>query len=156
MSTSIVSISEMARLVGLSRARFYQLIGTTFPYPVYDIATRRPFYDEELQRICLDVRRRNCGIDGKPLMFYSRLPLIAPMPKRRTTKPSPKKKNDDKTAGLVEGLKSLGLNFGPADVEGSIKFAFPDGVRSITPGELLRGVFLHLKRKDSGDNVGRY
>ena len=46
----IVSITEMARMVGLSRARFYQLVGTTFPYPLYDIAHARPFYDEELQR----------------------------------------------------------------------------------------------------------
>ena len=42
---SIVSISDMARMVGLSRARFYQLVGTTFPFPVYDVATHRPFYD---------------------------------------------------------------------------------------------------------------
>jgi len=44
---SIVSISGMARMVGLSRARFYQLVGTTFPWPLYDIATRRPFYGEK-------------------------------------------------------------------------------------------------------------
>ena len=31
---------------------------------------RRPFYHEELQAVCLDVRRRNCGIDGKPVLFY--------------------------------------------------------------------------------------
>ena len=44
-----VSVAEMATMVGLCRARFYQLVGTTFPWPQYDVATRRPFYNEELQ-----------------------------------------------------------------------------------------------------------
>ena len=60
-----VTVAEMGRMCGLSRARFYQLIGATFPMPVYDVATRRPFYDEEAQKVCLEVRRRNCGIDGR-------------------------------------------------------------------------------------------
>ena len=77
-----VTVAEMARMVGLSRARFYQLLGTTFPWPVYDVSTRRPIYVEEQQSICLEVRRRNCGIDGKPVLFYARrnggpLPVIA-------------------------------------------------------------------------------
>ena len=67
-----VTITEMARMVGLSRARFYQLIGTAFPYPVYNASTRRPFFNEALQKVCLDVRRKNCGIDGKPILFYAR------------------------------------------------------------------------------------
>ena len=67
-----VTVAEMARMVGLSRARFYQLLGTAFPFPVYDVSTRRPAYVEEQQRVCLEVRRRNCGIDGKPVLFYAR------------------------------------------------------------------------------------
>jgi hypothetical protein len=39
-----VSMTEMARMCDLSRQRFYQLIGRAFPYPLYDVATRRPFY----------------------------------------------------------------------------------------------------------------
>ena len=30
---SVVSIADMARMVGLSRARFNQLMGSTFPWP---------------------------------------------------------------------------------------------------------------------------
>ena len=47
---SMVSVSEMARQCGLSRARFYQLMGTTFPRPVYDVATRRPFTPRNFNR----------------------------------------------------------------------------------------------------------
>ncbi len=46
-----VTVAEMARMVGLSRARFYQLQDAgIFPLPLYDVSTRRPFYDEEAQK----------------------------------------------------------------------------------------------------------
>src|SRR6478736_5302516 len=83
-----VTVAEMARMVGLSRARFYQLIGTAFPHPLYDVATRRPVYTEEFQLTCLEVRRRNCGIDGKAILFYVRRPgttLSAPKVRRKPT-----------------------------------------------------------------------
>ena len=46
-----VSIAEMARMVGLSRARFNQLMGQTFPWPRYSLSNHRPFYDELLQNL---------------------------------------------------------------------------------------------------------
>ena len=66
-----------------------------------------PFYDEELQAVCLDVRRRNCGVDGKPVLFYARRPLAAPVPVRKPRKAAAA--NDDRHADLVDGLKGLGL-----------------------------------------------
>ncbi len=44
-----VTVAEMARMVGLSRSRFYQLIGTAFPQPERQPGTGRPVYTEELQ-----------------------------------------------------------------------------------------------------------
>src|SRR5439155_4380549 len=67
-----VTVAGMARILGLSRSRFYQLMGTAFPLPVYDPATHRPFYSQDLQEVCQQVRRKNCGIDGKPILFYSK------------------------------------------------------------------------------------
>lgn len=40
-----VSISEMARMVGLSRQRFHHLKGTTFPEPMRDPEYNRPLYE---------------------------------------------------------------------------------------------------------------
>ena len=51
---NVVSVSEMARMVGLSRSRFYQLIGTTFPEPLMD-DKKRPYYSEELQAVCVEM-----------------------------------------------------------------------------------------------------
>jgi hypothetical protein len=148
---AVVSISEMARMVGLSRARFYQLIGTAVPWPIYDVATRRPFYDEELQRVCLEVRRRNVGIDGKAILFYSRRTGGAPLPKPKKAKP-PK---DDRHDELLDELKSLGLTtVTVAQVAEAVKELYPHGVDGTNHGEVLRTVFLHLRRRNTGGNVG--
>ena len=149
-----VTVAEMARMVGLSRARFYQLMGTTFPLPVYDVSSRRPIYVEDQQRICLEVRRRNCGIDGKPVLFYARrFGSVAPASKDRTPKAKPKR--TDQHVDLVAGLKSLGLtNVTSADVSAAMNVVFPNGTDGVEPAEVLRTVFLHLKRRNPSDNVG--
>jgi hypothetical protein len=148
----IVSVAEMARMVGLSRARFYQLVvGGTFPPPLYDVATKRPFYTEELQQVCLEVRRRNCGIDGKPVLFYCRRGAEAATPKKpRTAKPAKGAKHAD----LLDGLRALGLTTATAaQVTAAVKELFPKGVTEVADDEVLRAVFLHVKRQDWADNV---
>ena len=98
---SVVSVAEMARMVGLSRQRFYQLLGSTFPLPLYWIATRRPFYTEEMQQICLEVRRRNCGINGKPVLFYCGYPPRGQKPKAKPKSPAKKRQH----VALINGLR---------------------------------------------------
>ena len=135
-----VTISEMAKMCGLSRARFYQLIGSAFPHPVYDVATRRPFYDEEAQQVRLEVRRRNCGIDGKAILFYARRLPVAPL--KRLPRPAPESRN--KCSQLLDGLRALGLNASSAQVESTVKEL---GLQGREDGEVVRAVFIHLKRK---------
>jgi hypothetical protein len=148
---AVVSISEMAQMVGLSRARFYQLIGTTFPWPLYSVSTRRPFYDELLQNCCLEVRRRNCGIDGKPVLFYSRrVGGTIPMKPKKNMPPK-----DDRHADLLDGIRSLGLTTATtSEVTKAVKELYPSGVDGTNPGEVIRAVFLHLRRRNSSGNVG--
>ena len=46
---AVVTVSEMARMVGLSRARFYQLVRAgVFPAPAYKKG--RPIYVEECKK----------------------------------------------------------------------------------------------------------
>lgn len=150
-----VTVSEMARMVGLSRARFNQLKGTTFPFPLYDVNTKRPFYPEDLQKVCLEVRRRNCGIDGKPILFYARRNEITPV----ATKPRKRKTSTPKTgkhSEIVEGVKALGLTSVTAtEVADAVKTLFPNGTSILGRGEVVRQVFLHIQRKNAGDNLGR-
>ncbi len=148
----MLSVTEMAAQCGLSRSRFYQLMGATFPWPVYDIATRRPFFTEELQRVCLEVRRRNCGIDGKPVLFYARR-IVMPVKKPRKKTVAAK---NDQCDEMLNGLRSLGLTtVTMPEVAAAVKQLFPQGVTSVDRGEMLRAVFLHLKRQDQSDNVQR-
>ena len=106
---TIVTVAEMSRMCGLSRARFYQLVKeAVFPSPLYRIETRRPFYTEEMQEVCLEVRRRNCGINGKPIMFYARRNQVVSTPKKKRT-PVKKMRTTNNHNGLIEGLKGLGL-----------------------------------------------
>ena len=128
---SMVSISEMARQCGLSRARFYQLMGTTFPWPVYDVSTRRPCYTDELQQLCLEVRRRNCGIDGKPVLFYSKR---IGMPAKKPRKVKPTVARDDANLDILDGLRSLGLTTATMpQVAAAVKELFPRGVMEMRP-----------------------
>jgi hypothetical protein len=151
-----VTVSEMARMVGLSRARFYQLVRSgTFPQPDREPNTGRPRYSEEGQRICLDVRRRNCGVDGRPVLFYARAhaPTAPTKPPRATgTKPAKAIAHAD----LLNGLVALGLALPTVDqVDAAIKTLYPTGTDNVDRGDVLREVFLFLKRQNTAGNVGR-
>ena len=127
MNKTVVSVAEMSRMTGLGRARFYQLMNEgVFPSPLYDVATRRPFFNEEMQAICMEVRRRNCGVNGKPILF----------------------------ADLLAGLRSLGLEITAAQVEPVVKELFPTGIQNLDSGEVIRGVFLRLKRHNTTGSDG--
>ncbi len=149
-----VSVAEMARMCGLSRSRFYQLIGTAFPQPERQAETDRPIYTEEQQKVCLEVRRRNCGIDGKPVLFYARRATPAPT-KPKLAKPKLEAKRGDVLA-LIEGLNALGLTAATAaEVQRVTDELYPQGTAGLDRGDVLRAVFLHLKRQNSADNVRR-
>jgi hypothetical protein len=135
---AVVSVSEMARLVGLSRQRFHQLVQAgVFPQPQRQDG--RPFYDEAAQQQCLEVRRRNCGVNGQVVLFYSRRHPAPTTPKKVSPAPTPH-------ADLLDGLRSLGLaSVTAADVGVAVKMLFPQGTAGIDQGVVIKGVFLHLR-----------
>jgi hypothetical protein len=144
----VATVRDVARLVGLSPARFYQLLKAgIFPQPIYDITTKRPCYTEEQQLICVEVRRKNCGINGKPVLFYARRLDGAAAPSRPRPRTVPVQK--DNHTGLIESLKELGLtNVTAKEVTTAMKIVFPKGVEGVSEPEVIRQVFLHLKRQD--------
>lgn len=146
MQKTVVSVAEMARMCSLSRARFYQLVNEgVFPPPLYDVRTRRPFFDEEMQKTCLEVRRRNCGINGKPVLFYAPRHPLGQQPKPvKKTAPKPK----GQFIELIDGLRALGLEVTATQIEPVVKELFPAGIQSLDSGEVLRAVFLAIKRQN--------
>ncbi len=144
VSKAAVSVSEMARQCGLSRQRFHQLRKQGyFPEPDYDPETGRPYYDEEKQIICLDVRKRNCGINGKPILFYARRSDAGTIRKQKSTASKPKASPH---AAIIENLRALGLaTITTSQVDAAVQAVFPDGIDGKDHAEAVRAVFLHLK-----------
>lgn len=144
-----VSVTEMATMMGLSRARLYQLIRKQkLPTPDIEEGSKRPFFNEEKQRQCLEVRRRNCGIDGKPIMFYA---------KRRDAGMSRKKAEKVKPAAsphadLIDHLGVMGITATAAQVDAVVKELFPTGTTETPQEEVFRAVFLRIRRQNSPDN----
>lgn len=154
VSKSVVSITEMARAVGLSRARFYQLVKRgTFPPPDKEPVTGRPCYFEEGQRRCLEVRRRNLGIDNRPILFYSRRRDLG-AGKQKVTKPKVVAQRGE-IAALLDGLNALGLTTATAaQVEAVTTQLYPTGTTGIDQGEVLKAVFLEIRRRNSAGSDG--
>jgi len=148
-----VSVSDMARTVGLSRQRFHQLLKAgVFPEPLRDEATGRPYYDGPGQAQCVEVRRRNCGVNGKVVLFYARRQLGQAPPPARPTKPRPAP--PEPHADVLDGVRTLGLAKATvAQVAGDVQELFPAGTAGVAAGEVIRAVFLRL-RKDTADKVG--
>lgn len=144
-SQSIVNVTMMARMVGLSRQRFWQLANEgVFLLPVYDIRTKRPFYDENMQHTNMRVRQTNYGLNGRPILFYARRTPV----KSTQAKPQPRRSNSSKASpihdSLVKGLKQLGLAAATSDqVEAALQKLYPAGQPN-DEGAILRTIFIHL------------
>ena len=144
----VMSISAMAREVGLSRSRFYTLMNEgVFPQPIYLIRTRRPVYTPELQEACIEARRRGLGaVNGQPVIFYQRLPKARPTPKQSRRKSGAATTVSPQVARLVEGLKQLGMaDPKPSAVSTALAEAYPDGVGDTESGAVLASVYRRLR-----------
>jgi hypothetical protein len=129
-------------------------MGTTFPWPVYHITTHRPIYVKEQQCLCLEVRKRNCGIDGRPVLFYVRHRQPGPT----TRSPTPKASiATNRHEDIMDGLRGLGLaSATAAQVKAAVRTLFPGGIGGVDSGEVIRAVFLHLRQcRISADSVER-
>jgi hypothetical protein len=155
VTKSAVSVTEMARMVGLSRARFYQLVRRgTFPQPDEDPLTKRPFFSEEKQCLILDARRRNCGVDGVVVMFYSRRKDFGQT--KAAPRPTKPKATSDQHAELMILLRQVKVTATVAQVERVVKELFPEGTEGIDLGVVFKAVQERLRCKNSsGDDGGK-
>jgi hypothetical protein len=154
-SQSYLSCTDVARRLGLSRQRFWQLRRDgVFPQPLIDEESGRQFYSAEQVELCLDLRKRNVGMNGKIILFYCpRTPSVISKPTKKKTKAKPMAA---RSQAIIDSLKALGLvGVTEAQVESAMKELFPIGKTLPDHGELVRNIFLHIQRKDSSDNVGR-
>ena len=146
-----ISVSDMAMAIGLSRSRFYRLMEDgKFPSPIYDLRTRKPFYDERLQEICLLIRQTGIAYDNCRIMFNAcrqkphKSPQAANVAQKiePTTDDAPNENND-----LVEALQEMGVKATSQQIDVAIKEIYPDGQNDIDEGVLLGDLFRFLRKK---------
>ncbi|MBI9060242.1 MAG: hypothetical protein JEZ01_20915 [Labilibaculum sp.] len=139
----IVSVTEMAKMLDLSRARFYQLLNDKiFPQPIYDLRTHRPMYDAKLQERCLEIRNSGIGDNGHYILFYS------PRKKDAQTRTSKKTtKSDLLHKEFAETLASMGLNCSVKNISLAIAELYPDGIEELDHGVVIRDLFRFLESK---------
>ena len=153
-SQTYLSCAAVARRLGLSRQRFWQLRRDgVFPEPQIDAETGRSYYSEEQLELCLDLRKRNVGMNGKIVLFYSARSTSS-VPKPKATKSKSNHKTASRHAEIIDALRGLGLTtVNDAQVDEAIATVFPGGTNGIDQSEMIRGIFLHLQRKNSSNNV---
>ena len=136
----IVSMTEISKMLKLSRARFYQLLQSGFfPKPKYDDRSKRPYYDLTLQEKCLECRQSGIGVDGSFMLFYSPR-------KTETVSHLAKKKTDPVIKELAETLETMGLDITVNQVQQGLIELYPEGVGDQDQGVVVRELFRHFKQ----------
>ena len=146
-----VSVSRMSSLLGLSRSRFYQLVGEgKFPPPIYNIRTRRPCYSRDLQEICLLIRQTGIAFDNTTIMFNTRRHKTHKRPQQPHVAQKvasaeveiPNDYND-----ILEALREMGVQTTSDQITAAIKELYPDGPKDIDEGVMLKELFRFLRKK---------
>ena len=139
LSKQIVSITDISKMLQMSRARFYQLLEQGFfPKPLYDDRSKRPYYDLELQQKCLECRQSGIGVDGSFMLFYSPR-------KSESLAEIRKKKTDPALKEIVETLLTMGLEVTVKQVQQGLSELYPDGIENLEQGLVIRELFRHFK-----------
>ena len=143
---AVCSVTELARILGFSRTRFYQLQKAgVFPMPVFCIRTRRPFYPLDLQKKCIEIRKTGVAHDGQPVLFYGER---KGRNKASWELPESKKGRKQEHEKLTNILGRMGLNITREAVENAITALFPEGLEQHSDeGQTVRDLFRYLSAK---------
>ena len=139
----IVSVQELCQMLQLSRSRYYQLIDSGFlPKPLIDDRSKRPYYDQDLQQKCLEIRETGIGANGTIMLWYS------PRKKNAQSKQSKTlKKIDSQAKEMTDTLNSMGLDCSTREVQKALSELYPDGTKGVETGLVIRELFRLLKSK---------
>jgi len=134
-----ITVQELCELIGLSKNRFYALQKAgIFPACLRNPLNNRPVFDSALVEQCLGIVRHRVGANGAPWVPNRKNPVV---------KRAPQKAPGDRHRGLIESLSSLGLTATAAQVDQTLA-KLPDEGRGLEEPELIRRVFLELRKQD--------
>ncbi len=142
ITKQIISMTEMSKMLNMSRARFYQLLQTGFfPKPLKDERSKRPYYDLALQQKCIECRESGIGSDGSYMLFYS------PRKKENVSFIKKKKYHDPVSQELTEILNSMGIETAFNEVIKALDKLYPEGTEGIDQGLVTRELYRYFKQK---------
>ena len=136
---AICTVPELAKKLGLSRARFYQLQKKgVFPKPLYS-GPKRPYYPPNLQQKCIEIRKTGIGYNEKAIVFNK---------SRKKKCQGPQNCPDHKYEELADALKQMGLNVSPREVENIVITLYPEGSPPpLNKGVVIRELFRYFRRE---------
>ena len=148
---AVCNVSTLCKILGLSRARFYQLQQKgKFPFPVFDIHTRRPFFTRQLQDICLEIRSSGIAYDDTYILFNASQHRLDSSQNKQISKTNKQPvAQNSKIIEVSETLRQMGIqNCTYSDVEVAIKRLHPtESVETIDTGILVGELFRHFRNK---------
>ena len=145
----ICPVKKMIAMLGMSKARFYQhLKNDVFPPPVYCIRTKQPFYTENLQQQCLDIRRTGIGYNGIPVFFYT---------PRKTENYKSKEKSNNDYREIIEALKNVNIKTTDKVIKAALrKLNIATFTKGPIDGELFKKLINYFtQRVKSESNSGQ-
>ena len=136
---AVCSVTELAEILDLSRARFYQLqkMGV-FPMPVYCIRTRRPIYTLNLQQECITIRKTGIGHNGQLILFYAR---------RKNGSKKPQDPSEQWYKELADALEQMGLKMTCKKIKNALGDMYPNRVpQHIDKGTVIRDMVRYFNQ----------
>lgn len=143
----ICSISAMAKALNLSRSRMYQLQKQgIMPLAIYDIRTKRAFFDQRLQQLCLQIRETGIGANGSYILFYSAR-QTRPDDVQKVNKRGLKPKSNycSEYDEIVQTLKDMGIYVSASEVGEVVGKLYPEGIEGKDQGIIIREIFRTIK-----------
>lgn len=165
------SVGELCSMLSLSKRRFYELQKAgVFPFPTaYLLRSRRPIYFADAIRACLEVRRRNVGLNGQVVLFYAarshqgpapraaapRASAVAPSRARSASANALASQPPSQHAEWIDALAALGVEASAAQVAAAVREAYPSGTAGAEDGEVVRRLYQQIRARNRADNVQR-
>jgi hypothetical protein len=130
---AICTVPELAKELGLSKARFYQLLNKgVFPEPLY-AGPKRSYYPPDLQQKCIEIRKTGIGYNEKAIVFNK---------SRKKKAQGPESWSEHKYEELTDALKQMGLNVSPRKVKKTVMTRYPEGIPAhVDKGTVIENLF---------------
>lgn len=149
---ALISLSEMAEQLGMSRGHFYTMVEEGFFLsPIFLIRNKRPCFTAEMAERNRLAKEFGIGVDGSTRIFYRRrrAEIGAAGPVQATSSSRRRQTAGNQFTEMVGTLAALGLTATSDQVALAVADLFPQGVETFEESDVIRAIFRHLRRSES-------